>query len=183
MSNFWYKGISSVSLVSAILAVANDHQDSSRPCVHLLSMQQRPRPQRLRIGSVAASPGKQAKLSQSSPNTNHQAVPQLTTRWIFFVWHPFFRLKKWKGVPDPKKTRPKKRPLFFSANNFASARNPELAPEVDTPAVDALGGGGRKKKTPQSMVKIIQFIWRLTTWIFLSGCWMDGKGCLYTIFS
>ena len=113
MSNFWYKGISSVSLVSAILAVANDHQDSSRPCVHLLSMQQRPRPQRLRIGSVAASPGKQAKLSQSSPNTNHQAVPQLTTRWIFFVWHPFFRLKKWKGVPDPKKPDQKNDPFFF----------------------------------------------------------------------
>ena len=152
MSNFWYKGISSVSLVSAILAVANDHQDSSRPCVHLLSMQQRPRPQRLRIGSVAASPGKQAKLSQSSPNTNHQSSPQGTTQMDDFFWcgiH-FFGLKNRKVFRTQKKPDQKNDPFFFAAKNFASARN-QLAPEVDTPAVDALGGGGpAAKKHPKA---------------------------------
>ena len=153
MSNFWYKGISSVSLVSAILAVANDHQDSSRPCVHLLSMQQRPRPQRLRIGSVAASPGKQAKLSQSSPNTNHQAVPQLTTRWIFFCGIHFFRLRM-ERCSGPKKPT-KKRPFFFRRTlpppGWSWPRRLTIRQWRPWEAE-----AGRKT---QSMVKIIQFIW------------------------
>lgn len=110
MSNFWYKGMSSVSLVSAILAVGPPRV--LWPCVHLLSMQQRPHPQRLRIGSVAASPDFQATFSQSSPiQTNQTLLKVPPDGGFFFVESLIFGFKNGK-VSGPQKTL-QKTTIFF----------------------------------------------------------------------
>ena len=67
---------------SSFLSLGNPYCDRPprifRPCVHLLSMQQRPHPQRLRIGSVSASPEKR-RMTRYDTNTHSPC----TTRRFF----------------------------------------------------------------------------------------------------